>query len=492
MVTIIGLGPVGMLLASLLGDSGIEVMVLEARQQLPGIPRAIALDGESLRILRSAGITKSSMPEMQPHQGLHFFDGEGECYLKTAIKGSPSYPSSLLMYQPHLDTALEQRLKEYPHVKVLWGHEFLAHEQTENRLGVTVQAKDSEGNKYTFFTEYLIGCDGANSAVRKSMDVTMRRLWNGQGSILKADAWVPIGQLPPIVAVEKHSHPAIPWVQMQGIKQNGFIQQRWEFQLPYYKDKSQHDDSIPQVMRYLRDIGYTAEQLEGIRWDHIAVYNYQSAIARQWKKGNVLLAGDAAHLTPPYIGQGLNAGMKDAFNLYWKIIEAHQSKYKIRKSTALETYQAERETQVLISTRVAIGVGWLFKTNLHKTVSKISKALRLQQTSLIVPPLGLGKKGGYWGTGRSVAKLFPPAKLYMDQHAVDLDIFLGKKWGYFSLHSIPPKVQEYCQQNGIQHCHLTPETDLTQALTNWMKMNRRKTVLVRPDRYVYGSLAVPH
>jgi 3-(3-hydroxy-phenyl)propionate hydroxylase len=322
-VLLVGLGPVGAALANLLGRHGTRVLAIDRAHDVFAKPRAIVLDNEALRILQQAGLreddfAKVAIPEVKYHSPLF------GCFARiNSARIVDGHPMLVSFYQPELEAALRRRLSEYPHVEV--------------RLGTTLQTFVDDGRHVHATLEdacgyhrvrarYLVGADGAGSQVRRALGLDF------EGHSFAQD-WLIVDALnvpSPIDHVEFLCDPRRPTPRM--VAPGG--RQRWEFMLRPGENahEMEREDKV-------RSLLAPWCKTQDIRIERTAVYRFHARAARHFSKGRCFLAGDAAHITPPFAGQGLVAGLRDAANLAWKLAEVTRGRAHER---VLDSYDQER------------------------------------------------------------------------------------------------------------------------------------------------------
>ncbi|MGR8922047.1 MAG: bifunctional 3-(3-hydroxy-phenyl)propionate/3-hydroxycinnamic acid hydroxylase [Gammaproteobacteria bacterium] len=303
-VLIVGLGPVGAALANVLGAYGVATLVVERDTDIFTAPRAIALDNEALRILQLAGMSEDAFErlaiptvELRSPQFGRFarIDSAGE------IDG---HPKLVTFFQPALEHALRRRLESRPSVTVMTGTECLDFEQDE--AGVTARLRSADGENVSVEAGYLVGADGAGSQVRKRIGQDFRGKTYAEDWLIVDALDVPT----PIDHVEFLCDPKRPAVHMIAPGNR----QRWEFMLlpGETAQEMERDETIAGLLAPW--VGDAVPNVE-----RKAVYRFHARTVEAFSSGRVFLVGDAAHITPPFAGQGLVAGLRDVANLGWKL-----------------------------------------------------------------------------------------------------------------------------------------------------------------------------
>lgn len=341
-VLICGAGPAGLTLAHLLGQAGLECIVIDRLPATMEEPRAIAIDGESLRTLQKLGLLDGLWDSFLSGLEADYINGAGTRLFKV---GRPDYkpygyPMVNAFDQPTLDRHLAATLSRYDSVQLLFEHTLLALEQSDR--GVTALCRNAQGEDITIEAAYLVGCDGGRSTVRSLLHIAMQGETNPQPWLVidTRDAHLD-GQLD----CRFFCDPKRPGMTIR--KRHG--ERRWEWMLMPGETPEQllDDGMIRQLIAPYTDAG----QVEVYRK---RVYDFHALLAERWRDGRVFLAGDAAHMTPPFAGQGLNSGLRDVANLSWKLAA-------VVKGTAseglLETYEKDRRDHAweLIQTALTLG-----------------------------------------------------------------------------------------------------------------------------------------
>ncbi|MBP7338624.1 bifunctional 3-(3-hydroxy-phenyl)propionate/3-hydroxycinnamic acid hydroxylase [Niveispirillum sp.] len=323
-VLIVGYGPVGAALACLLGRYNVPTIIIDKAETPFVQPRAIALDNEALRILQMAGLGDDAFPRMAiPYVKMHSpFLGEfGHVNTAGSIDG---HPKLVTFAQPELEAALRRQVETLPCIKVLLGHEAVTIEDAGEAVNAIL--RDRGGNQTRIHSAYLIGADGAASFVRGVI---------GQEFVGRtyAEDWLIIDALnvpKPIDHIEFICDPKRPTPHMPA--PGG--RERWEFMLARGETRETMENDA-NVARLLRP-WLTVDQL---KIERRAVYRFHARCCDSFGKGRICLAGDAAHITPPFVGQGLVAGLRDAANLAWKLAAILQDR---AAPGILASYDAER------------------------------------------------------------------------------------------------------------------------------------------------------
>jgi 2-polyprenyl-6-methoxyphenol hydroxylase-like FAD-dependent oxidoreductase len=319
-VAIVGYGPVGQALAALLGRTGHRVLVFERHREIYHLPRAVHLDHEIMRLLQALGLAAALAEEMIPVRDYQWFGSEGEPLLRfdVPVPARSGWESSYLFFQPELEAALDRVGCAEPGVTVERGMvaEGLVDSADCAQLTVRRVVEDERGRPIrtaetrTVRARWVVGADGANSFVREASGI-------GRRDLGFRERWLVVDAEPRDMGALAHQPTACQWcdpARPATHVQCGPRHRRWEFMLLPHEQASHFDDA-GRVWSLLEP-WYRPEDGQLTR---TAVYEFRSMLAERMRQGHVLLAGDAAHLTPPFLGQGLCSGLRDAANLAWKL-----------------------------------------------------------------------------------------------------------------------------------------------------------------------------
>lgn len=326
-VLVVGAGPVGVTLANLLGTYGVRALVVDRSAEILDYPRAVGLDDEALRTFQAAGVVQALLKDMIQNVPMRMYSARKECFAEILPSTREfGWCRRNLFSQPLGERALRAGLQRFPHIGLELGTELTALAQDAEGVDATLRAAD--GAERHVRADWLVAADGGRSTVRETL---LRIPFDGRTHARK---WVVIecDQDPldaPYTAL--HCEPARPYVCLRlpyGLR-------RWEFMLFPGEDGEQM--LAPAKVREL--LGRHVADPARLNVIRARVYTHNSRVAREFVHGRVCLAGDAAHITPPWIGQGLNAGLRDAFNLAWKLAWVVQGRLRPQ---ALQSYHDER------------------------------------------------------------------------------------------------------------------------------------------------------
>ncbi len=349
-IAIVGYGPVGAMTALQMAHAGLRVLILERDTEVLDIPRAVGLDGESMRAFQRLGLAEQVEAVVQPRredEELTFTDSKRNRLFGMQFPpvGPLGWRDIAFFDQPQLEALLRQIIAERGDVTVEDGLEVTRIEQ--HARGVTLTA-DTRGQARAFEASWVIGCDGAGSFVRRSIGSKWESLGYDQDWLVIDVTIGPEAELP--ISVMQVCDPERLTTYIPGRDPY----RRWEFQI--IDGDVRAEMTTPDRIAALLEPWIAPEHYVVRR---AAVYQFHAALASEWRQGRVLLAGDAAHQTPPFLGQGLNSGFRDAVCLGWKLPLVASGACD---EALLDTYQAERAAHALDLVDRAVGIGQLMET----------------------------------------------------------------------------------------------------------------------------------
>ena len=346
-VAIVGFGPVGALTALELADAGLRVVVLERSCEPVILPRAVGLDGESVRAFQRIGFGDEIAGLCQPARekdDIVFTNSRREPYFGMTLPkiGANGWRDMAFFDQPELEAMLRDFVAKQDLIDVMLGCTVTAIEQDANEVVVRART-GAEGGETEHRASFAVGCDGASSFVREAIGVDWQNLGYDQDWLVVDIVQGPDADLPLVTMQVCDPARLTTYVCVKDPNR------RWEFQM--LPGETREEMLRPEKIQELIE-PWTASKNYEIR--RAAVYQFHAATADRWQVGRVFLAGDAAHQTPPFLGQGLNAGFRDAVNLGWKIPLVMAG---VSGVSLLESYAAERDAHArdLVEWAVAIG-----------------------------------------------------------------------------------------------------------------------------------------
>ncbi|WP_040786883.1 bifunctional 3-(3-hydroxy-phenyl)propionate/3-hydroxycinnamic acid hydroxylase [Nocardia pneumoniae] len=360
-VVVCGAGPVGLTAAALLAARGVDVVVLEQHTSTSNEPKAISIDDEALRVFQQAGIVDRVMPVVVPGTGTRYYDRNGVA-LFHARGPRPfrlGYPFKNPFAQPDLERVLADSLEAAPNVELRFGTRVIGFEQHADHVRVRAAIGGSE---IALDASYVLGCDGGRSATRLLQGIEM----TGRSF---QDVWLVVDTLEDPHTERyamHHGDPARPHVIVPGL--DGRC--RYEFRLFSGEGTPEQEPPFELIERLVaRYRSITPDQVE-----RAVNYRFNAVVADQWMIGRSFLLGDAAHMMPPFAGQGLNSGIRDAANLTWKVADVLAGRLA---PTALDTYQSERYPHASATVDLSERLGRIVMTTSPRVADRRDRAVAL-------------------------------------------------------------------------------------------------------------------
>lgn len=478
-VVIVGAGPTGITAATTLAQYGVDCLILDRWFDVYPQPRAVHLDDEIFRFLAGMGVAEEFAAISRPARGLQLRDRSLRVmaeFHRDCTESANGYPQANMFDQPELEALLRANLKEYPHAVLRAGAEVTeAVPIGAERVRVTFTDRHS-GEEHSVEARYLLGCDGANSLVRSMIagqlsDLKFRQRWLVADIATDADLnqWDGVHQV-------CDPHRAATYMRI------GPNRYRWEFRL---LDGETADDFntlstlYPLIRPWVE--GVTTDQLDLVR---AAEYTFRAQLADHWRRGNMFILGDAAHLTPPFIGQGLCAGLRDAVNLSWKLAGVVNGWLP---EVVLNSFEAERKPHARAMIRLALGVGAAMTAGgragdmLRRAVVprlRLIPGIRKSIAASATPPLHSSELvlRSPWRPG--LAGSLCPNPILLDGKR--FDEVVGRRFAVVSSMPLSPRQREEMDRRGAVVLAAASGTELGR----WLRSGHANAAVVRPDRTV--------
>jgi 3-(3-hydroxy-phenyl)propionate hydroxylase len=502
-VAVVGYGPVGVTLAGLLGRAGIKVCVFDKAVDIYAQPRAVGFDHDAMRIFQGIGAADALAPHVAPFRDGEYY-GVGGTLIQRVRRVPPPYPltwdPNYTCDQPGIESALRGTVAGFGNVHVALGSEVQRATPDEDR--VWLDLRDAAGNTERHSASYVVACDGASSPVRRALGI-------GLEDFEYDEPWIVVD----VIVEDAHlSHLPATNVQFcQPERPSTFItcpgnHRRWEFMtLPGEPDAGDVSEE-----RLWKLLSRWLEPGQARIW-RAAAYRFHALVAREWRRGRILLAGDAAHMTPPFLGQGMCQGLRDAGNLAWKLAQVVRGR---APAALLDTYTAERRPHVVETTRLAKEFGRIISERDPKAA--LARDARMLDTpdgaprTLYRQDLIPGLATGLIAAGAPLAgKVFPQPLVWpatadagdrptlfddltppswrlvlagdLDTDARRMLVALAHRYGVTAI-----VVGAAAHDDGAMHVR---ESDA--LLGRWLEAAVCIGVLVRPDHYVWGGFTAP-
>jgi 3-(3-hydroxy-phenyl)propionate hydroxylase len=481
-VIIVGYGPVGAIAAAWMGLYGIHGLVIDKSEKVWDIPRAIALDHEIMRVFQNLGVVREVEPYTAPFPASQHYGVEGQL-IRSIDAVSPPFPQgytpTLVFTQPEVERVLREHVAKFSSIDVRLNVELVGLSQTSSQ--VVVELIDRHGSISTTTAQYLIACDGASSFVRQHCGLELEDL-DFDEPWMVVDIVVDEHALPKLPATAaQYCNPARPTTFIVGPKNH----RRWEIMLLPGED--------PREMERPENVWHLLERwlepTDGRLW-RAGSYRFHALLAKEWRKGRILLAGDAAHQQPPFIGQGMCQGIRDVTNLAWKLVNVIRGD---ATTDLLDSYGEERKLHVhtLTSRIKAIGQHICERDprkardrdeHLIQQGGGVAPVVTRQE---IVPPLASGFLARGETSGRGL--LFPQPWIITSEGEKLLDDVTGLGWRLY-LDGFRSDSTEFVARDipvvVVGGCGLIERDGILKA---WFKRHDCVATLVRPDHYVYGT-----
>lgn len=515
-VLVVGAGPVGLTLANILGLQGIRTVVVEERDTLIDYPRGVGLDDEALRTFQSIGLVERVLPHTVPNQILRFMDAKRRVLAEMAPPDARfGWPKRNGFVQPLVDAELLAGLDRFAHVQVRWGSPMTGCREDADGVNVELGADGGnvgdgggDGHPAGLRARYVVGCDGGRSMTRRVMGVSFDGTTSSTRWLVVDIANDPLGHPNSEVGAD----PERPYASISiahGIR-------RFEFMI--HADESDEQAEDPEFLtRMLARMVPHPDRVDVIRR---RVYTHHSRIAGEFRRGRLLLAGDAAHLMPVWQGQGYNSGIRDAANLGWKLAAVVSGR---AGDKLLDTYDMERRKHARAMIDLSTMVGRVISPTNRRVAgardllvrsASIVPTLKRYVLEMRFKPMPRYEHGAvvHANPGRAdspVGTLFiQPRVDTRDQQDVLLDDVLGPWFAVLCWNNNPRKILggtafANWKALGARFFALRPATQLRWTghddpdvvvvgdrrgdLKSWFDIHAESVLFLRPDRCIAGA-----
>jgi len=497
-VVVVGMGPVGTLAANLLGARGIKTLIIDKDTEIYASPRAIAFDHEAMRILQSCGLAQSVEPLISPYAPSEYHGVDGRAISRFDMQ-APPYPlgwaPNYVFRQPPFEAVLREGLARFDCVETRAPCEFLGFNQQDPLVRISIQ---SDTNVESITARYLLAADGGASLVRKI-------LGDGMTSLDFDEPWLVVDALCSDTALARlpstiiqYCNPVRPATYVIGTGNH----RRWEIRLFEHEQAEVFEDET--AVWDLLSAWLQPDEGELWRW---ATYEFHAVVANAWRAGPVLLLGDAAHMTPPFMAQGMTQGFRDAANLVWKLQRILDGR---AEDVLLDTYMEERAPHVRATTEIAKSLGSVIcefdlsaaRRRDEKLLAEFGDPPAVRSRQSLIPDLS----GGLMLQGSAGAgKIFPQPFVHYQDRRERLDDTLGNE-PYLIFRNTAAasetarKTGRLCKESRLRQvllidgndtalAHLTALAEENRLLEDWFADHDCIAALVRPDYYVFGTAA---
>ncbi|SPL70742.1 bifunctional 3-(3-hydroxy-phenyl)propionate/3-hydroxycinnamic acid hydroxylase [Acinetobacter stercoris] len=466
-IAVVGYGPTGVTLANLLLKQGLSVLVIEREANILQLPRAIRFDAECMRVFQTIGITEQLLQEIAPGPGMKFQDASGELLItweRPVEKGNQQWSSAYRVHQPDLEKVLRDHIVDHPLLDLKLRHDVYKVDQSSEYCSIYYEDL-SKGTLHQAQAKFVIGCDGARSLIRRLIGTTFDDL-NLHSQWLVVD----------FIANEKENDlgdysiqycdPKRPMSYIKGTGQR----RRWEIMVMPEDDLKNltQDEKIWSLLEsYIQPEQATIERA--------AIYTFHALLAKNWVKDRLIIAGDAAHQTPPFMGQGMAAGIRDAANLAWKLQQVIQDQQDI---SLIQSYFTERYSHASEFIQGAVQFGKIIQNYCEDIEFQVQTA-KLKNFITPIPKLG----AGFYCPEHHQAGFISPQFLVENQKLSDDLVgyqfsLVMRDTSILSSSELQHLQAEYAEQMTV----LAPDA----AISDWLQAEQAVAAIIRPDRYIFG------
>jgi 3-(3-hydroxy-phenyl)propionate hydroxylase len=501
-MVIVGLGPVGAVAANLAGAAGFKVLVIDRDPEPFTLPRAIVFDAEIMRVFASIGLADEISAVTRPLGGSVYLGADRRpirTFRSPGAAHAQAWAPSNLFYQPTLETAIRKGLERFPNLTVRTGCEVT--DLVASGLGARLTIDDGQGG-FEVDARFVLACDGASSTMRKRLDVGLddigfeERWLVVDAHVRGAMHWPETYGIPPEVRDGRYSlmvcDPEQPATIIPGVGAH----RRWEYMLM----PGESDEAAVRPDRIVERLAQWADPTE-IEIIRSAVYRFRALVAHRWRIGSVFLLGDAAHQTPPFFGQGMCHGIRDAAQLMWRLRMVRDG---AASADLLHSYQTEREPHVreIITASVTAGAAvCITDRDLARARDAEFRAAEAARAGApvamtdVVPPIRAGLIDAATGGER-----LPEFGVERDGDVARLDTRLGTDFVVLSADRLGDLATSLGDARRWAAISAAPvrlarpgsparDHDVDGRFAAWLAEHSAYAVVVRPDRYVYGVAA---
>ena len=498
-IAIIGYGPVGAVTANLFGQKGFNTIVIEPKKEIWDIPRAVHFDGQTQRIFQTMGFMDEISKIIHPMEGINFLNNKGKSIVNINLKlDEPinGYDESVFFNQPIFEKFLRSEAIKHNNIDIKLGYKLTNIDAQESINNLTLLNINNEENEY-ITSSYVLACDGANSFVRKALNI--------ESFDYKCDQdWVVVDyQVDEKYKINTDRYQICDYKRPTTIVPITGQHVRWEFKVnpddnleTLEDEKNIRKMMKPHLWRLNPEIPLNSGKLL-----RSSAYTFHGLLAKNFKFNNCFLLGDAAHQMPPFLGQGLCQGIKDSYNLCWKLSGVMNN---IFNKEILNTYSLERKGIVDFVIKGAMKQGdiigsqdWLTATlrdiylNVASYIPKLLKPLKFQKPWKIKN----GMIDNYLFPNDVNGVIIPHPSLDIKVDNKLFDQFLGNNFGILLFQNDINVFNEIKNLESAKifdnNIHLmTEDNEFNQdkKISNWAKENNISAAIIRPDQHIYGCV----
>lgn len=482
-IAIIGYGPSGVAAANFLGSHGVRAIALERAAGIYQRARAVTIDDWTMRCFQSVGLDDRLKTVMDVTYALRWITYDGEELRRMVLPTGPTdngHAKSYSIYQPSMEEILRDGAARYADtIEVRYGVEVAGIAQDDE--GVTVTTNDvTTGASGSLRTRYALACDGGSSMMRERLGIPLLGDTHDTKWVVidaRVKKWWPDRNI--LTFWSDKDRPVVDIALAMG-------NHRWE--LPLAPHETEADFETPeQLWRLLGTMGVTPDNVE---IHQHAFYKHHIRRAERWRDGRVFLIGDSAHLMPPWAGQGMQSGIRDAHNVAWKLAAVLDGR---ASDALLDSYQPERAPDVARCTMMAVGLGYMIRREIPAGAPADAPP----------PPDPVLRAGWIARSGDVVGKMMPQPRVASANGRIGLlDMIIGNGLVLIGDHVDPRTLIDeadcadwdalgatYRTVRGADQSSETPDdiVDIDGALCEWMRANGVRAVAVRPDYFIAAS-----
>lgn len=505
-VVVVGAGPCGVTVANYLGTLGIEALLVERSDSILDYPRAVGADDEALRSWQGVGLAEDLLKDMIQNVPARYYSSAGHCFAQVSPAEQPhGWPRRNLFIQPLTEVTLRKGLQRFDCVKVWLGAEATALSQDD--AGVRLTVRQADGTTQQVACDYLVAADGGRSTVRGLVGIELVGKTHTRKWLVIDVTDDPLDE--PYTAI--HCHPRRPSISIH----LPYGYRRLEFQLMENEDEEEvlQPANLERLMRKHYPHGTPMPAIKRAR-----IYLHHSRTAQRFDAGRVFLAGDAAHLQPPFFGQGMNSGLRDATNIAWKLAMVVKGAAHPR---ILKSYDSERREHAETMVNFATWIGSFYQPHSRFTEWLRDLFFRSIQSlpqvrdyvlQLKFKPMSRYKEGIVVPLGQAAGKDDPVGRMFMqpwvekDGRPCKLDDAVGLRFAVLALNFDPGQVltpanKAFLERIGAGLFDVVPSREPEHRISvapgvqvlddrqgkfrDWrLKHPTWEFIVLRPDRYV--------
>ncbi len=495
-VAVIGYGPSGLSASLKLAHHGVRVTAFEKEHSIYPRARAVTVNDWTMRCFQSLGLDQALARTMDATAALRWVTYDGQQLMRVEFPPSRfgRHPRSYAIYQPAMEEVLREAGNDMSeHLNVMYGKEVTEVRQEPD--GATVHWRDlATGEIGQVRARYVLACDGGSSATREQLGIrllgeTVETRWVVIDARVKR--WWPERHI--LTFWSDRERPVVDIALAQG-------NHRWEFPLASHESEADFSTHA-QLWKLLHSLGVTEQDVE---IHQHAFYKHHVRHAERWREGRIFLLGDAAHLMPPWAGAGMQSGIRDAFNLCWKLVEVLQGRLS---ESVLDSYEAERAPNVEKMTQAAVQLGRIIRREFNEATppqgASTHNQAPIEMPNRQDPCLDTGWVRGPIAIDSIIGKMVPQPRVANAQGRLCwLDDLLGEGFALIG-DGVDPSEFLSCTEKGAWDrlqsrylCVLAPQDqghghhdiiDLDGTLLQWMREHGARVVAVRPDRFIAAA-----